>query len=43
MAGKERVVLHSLKRPWCMGRISGVLPDKVKAEMHRRQAEPGSA
>jgi uncharacterized protein len=42
MAGKERVVSHSLKTR-VQGRMSRVLPDKVKSEMHRKQAEPGSA
>lgn len=42
MAGKERVVSHSLKTK-LQGIGSRVLPDSVKAEMHRKQAEPGSA
>jgi uncharacterized protein len=41
MAGKERVVSHSLSTK-VQGRASRVLPDAVKAEMHRRMAEPGS-
>jgi uncharacterized protein len=42
MAGKERVVSHSLKTK-AQGRLSRVLPDSVKAQMHRQMAEPGSA
>ena len=42
MAGKERVVSHSLSTK-VQGRGSRFLPDSVKAEMHRRQAEPGTA
>jgi short-subunit dehydrogenase len=41
MAGEERVVSHSLKSK-AQGRGGRVLPDSVKAEMHRKQAEPGS-
>jgi uncharacterized protein len=41
MAGKERVVSHSLQTK-LQGRGSRVLPDKVKAAMHRGMAEPGS-
>ena len=40
MAGKERVVAHSLTTR-AQGRFSRVLPDSVKAAMHRRMAEPG--
>ncbi|HEX4623443.1 MAG TPA: hypothetical protein VH231_03240 [Solirubrobacteraceae bacterium] len=42
MAGKERVVSASLQTK-LQGRGSRVLPDSVKAEMHRWMAEPGSA
>jgi len=42
MAGKERVVSHSLSTK-LQGRGSRFIPDKAKAEMHRRMAEPGSA
>jgi short-subunit dehydrogenase len=42
MAGKERVVSHSLKTK-VLGKSGRVLPDGVKAEMHRKMAEPGSA
>jgi short-subunit dehydrogenase len=42
MAGKERVVSHSLSTK-LQGRGSRFLPDKAKAAMHRRMAEPGSA
>jgi short-subunit dehydrogenase len=41
MAGKERVVSASLKTK-LQGRASRVLPDSVKAGMHRKMAEPGS-
>ena len=42
MAGKERVVSHSLSTK-LQGRSSRFLPDSAKAELHRRQAEPGTA
>jgi uncharacterized protein len=42
MAGKERVVAHSLKTK-VQGRASRLMPDSLKAEMHRKMAEPGSA
>jgi len=42
MAGKERVVSHSVTTK-AQGRFSRLLPDSVKAEMHRRMARPGSA
>jgi uncharacterized protein len=42
MAGKERVVSASLSTR-LQGRGSRFMPDKAKAEMHRRMAEPGSA
>jgi short-subunit dehydrogenase len=42
MVGKERVVSHSLSTK-AQGRGSRFLPDSAKAEMHRRQAEPGTA
>jgi short-subunit dehydrogenase len=41
MAGKERVVSASMKTK-LQGRASRVLPDRVKAGMHRQMAEPGS-
>jgi short-subunit dehydrogenase len=41
MAGKERVVAASLKTK-LMGRGSRLMPDSVKAEQHRKMAEPGS-
>jgi uncharacterized protein len=41
MAGEERVVSHSLSTK-AQGRGSRLLPDSVKAAMHRRMAEPGS-
>jgi uncharacterized protein len=42
MNGDERVVSHSLSSK-IQGIGSRVLPDSVKAEMHRKMAEPGSA
>jgi short-subunit dehydrogenase len=41
MAGKERAVSASLSTK-LQGRVSRVLPDGAKAEMHRKMAEPGS-
>jgi short-subunit dehydrogenase len=41
MAGKEKVVGGSLKNK-LQTAVAGVIPDKVKAEMHRKMAEPGS-
>jgi uncharacterized protein len=41
MAGKDRVVSASLSTK-LQGRGSRLLPDGVKAEMHRKMAEPGS-
>jgi uncharacterized protein len=42
MNGDERVVSHSLKFK-AQGIGGRALPDSVKAEMHRKMAEPGSA
>jgi hypothetical protein len=42
MAGKERVESASLSTK-LQGRGSRFLPDKAKAKMHRRMAEPKSA
>jgi len=42
MAGDERVVAGSMSTK-LQGRASRVLPDSVKAQMHRRMAEPGTA
>jgi short-subunit dehydrogenase len=42
MKGKEKVVAGSVKTR-VQGAASKVMPDKAKAEMHRRMAEPGSA
>jgi uncharacterized protein len=42
MAGKERVVSHSLSTK-LQGRGSRFMPDSVKAKMHEKMAEPGSA
>ena len=41
MAGKERVVASSASTK-AQGRFSRLMPDSVKAEMHRRMAKPGS-
>jgi len=41
MAGKAKVVGGSLKDK-LQTAVAGVIPDKVKAEMHRKMAEPGS-
>jgi short-subunit dehydrogenase len=41
MAGKERVESASLSTK-AQGRFSRLMPDSVKAGMHRRMAEPGS-
>ena len=41
MHGDERVVSHSRKTR-AQAALSRVLPDSVKAELHRRQAAPGS-
>ncbi len=41
MHGDERVVSHSRKTR-AQAALSRVLPDHVKAELHRRQAAPGS-
>jgi short-subunit dehydrogenase len=42
MDGKERVVAASLSTK-LQGRGSRLLPDSVKAQLHRQMAEPGSA
>jgi short-subunit dehydrogenase len=42
MAGKEKVVAGSAKTK-VQGAASKIMPDKAKAEMHRKMAEPGSA
>jgi uncharacterized protein len=42
MEGRERVVSHSLFTK-LQGRGSRLMPDRLKAAMHRRMAEPGSA
>jgi uncharacterized protein len=42
MADKERAVAASLSTK-AQGRASRLLPDSIKATMHRRMAEPGSA
>jgi len=42
MAGKERVVGGALKNK-VQAAASRLMPDKAKAEMHRKMAEPGSA
>ena len=42
MAGKERVVSASMKTK-LQGRAGRLMPDRVKAKMHAKMAEPGSA
>jgi hypothetical protein len=42
MAGKERVVSHSLSTK-LQGHGSRLMPDQLKAKLHRSMAEPGSA
>jgi uncharacterized protein len=42
MSGRERVISASPGTK-LMGRFSRALPDRMKAKMHRRMAEPGSA
>ncbi|MFI7603421.1 SDR family NAD(P)-dependent oxidoreductase [Actinoplanes sp. NPDC049681] len=42
MKGEEKVVAGSLKTR-VQGAASKIMPDKAKAEMHRKMAEPGSA
>jgi short-subunit dehydrogenase len=41
MAGKEKVVAGSLKNK-LQTAVAGVIPDSMKAEMHRKMAEPGT-
>ena len=41
MAGEERVVSSS-RSTRAQGRFSRLMPDRVKAEMHRRMARPGA-
>jgi hypothetical protein len=41
MAGKQKIVGGSMKNK-LQAAVAGVIPDKVKAEMHRNMAEPGS-
>lgn len=41
MAGKERVVSHSIKTK-AQGGMSRFMPDRLKAQMHRSMAKPGS-
>ncbi len=41
MAGKERVISASVPTK-AQGRFSRLMPDSVKAEMHRRMSRPGS-
>jgi short-subunit dehydrogenase len=41
MDGKEKVVAGSLKNK-VQAAAAGVIPDSMKAEMHRKMAEPGS-
>ncbi|MEV8509803.1 SDR family NAD(P)-dependent oxidoreductase [Actinoplanes sp. NPDC051475] len=42
MKGEEKVVAGSLKTR-VQGAASKIMPDRAKAEMHRKMAEPGSA
>ncbi len=42
MAGKDHLIAGSLKTK-VRGTISGIVPDTVGAEMHRKESEPGSA
>jgi uncharacterized protein len=42
MDGEEKVVGGSVKNK-IQTAVAGVIPDKLKAEMHRKMAEPGSA
>lgn len=42
MAGRDKVVAGSLKTK-VQGAASAVIPDRLKAELHRTMAEPGSA
>ncbi len=42
MAGKDKVVAGAMKNK-LMGTVGDMLPESVKAEFHRKQAEPGSA
>src|SRR5204863_3939670 len=42
MSGKERVVSASLKTK-AQGPGGRLMPDRAKAELHRRMAEPGTA
>jgi short-subunit dehydrogenase len=42
MAGKDHVVAGSLKNK-VQAVAAKVIPDTVKAQMHREQAQPGSA
>jgi uncharacterized protein len=42
MAGEERAIAASPKTK-VQGRASRIMPDRVKAKLHRRMAEPGSA
>jgi hypothetical protein len=42
MAGKEKVVAGSVKTK-VMGTVNKVTPDSVKARVHGKMAEPGSA
>lgn len=42
MDGKDHVVAHSVKTKM-QGMMADIMPETAKAEMHRKQAEPGSA
>jgi uncharacterized protein len=43
MAGEDKVIAGSFKNKLQGGLGSRILPETVKAELHRKQAEPGSA
>ena len=43
MAGKKKIVAGVLQAPKLQGLAAKVLPDSIKAAMHRQMAEPGSA
>ncbi len=42
MAGKDHVVAGSFKNK-VQAAVAHVVPDAVKAQIHRKQSEPGSA
>ncbi len=42
MAGKDKIVTGAFKNK-LQGTVGDMLPETVKTEIHRKQAEPGSA